>query len=44
MSLYAVGIPGIAVVTQSTQEADNTGDDENKANQTNPVTVKASVK
>ena len=44
MSLYAVGIPGIAVVTQSTQEADNKGDDENKANQTNPVTVKTSVK
>ena len=29
MSLYAIGIPGIAVVTHSTQDADNKGDDEN---------------
>jgi hypothetical protein len=44
MSLYAVGIPGIAVVTQSTQNADNTGDDENSPKQTNPINVKTSVK
>ena len=44
MSLYAVGIPGIAVVTQSTQNADNTGDDENAPKQTNPINVKTSVK
>jgi len=44
MSLYAIGIPGIAVVTQSTQEADNRGDDENKPTQANPVSVKAAVK
>ena len=44
MSLYAIGIPGIAVVTQSTQDADNRGDDENRPTQANPVTVKAAVK
>ncbi len=44
MSLYAVGIPGIAIVTQSTQNADNTGDDENSPKQTNPINVKTSVK
>ena len=44
MSLYAVGIPGIAVVTQSTQNADNKGDDENSPKQTNPINVKTSVK
>ena len=44
MSLYAIGIPGIAVVTQSTQDADNKGDDENRPTQANPVSVKAAVK
>ena len=44
MSLYAVGIPGIAVVTKSEQIADNKGDDENKPVQTNPVTVETKVK
>ena len=44
MSLYAVGIPGIAVVTQSTQDADNTGDDENKPTQVNPTTVNTKLK
>ena len=44
MSLYAIGIPGIAVVTQSTQNADNTGDDENKPTQRNPVSVKVPIK
>ena len=44
MSLYAIGIPGIAVVTQSTQDADNTGDDDNKPVQTNPVSVKVPIK
>ena len=44
MSLYAIGIPGIAVVTQSTQEADNRGDDENRPTQANPVTVETNVK
>ena len=44
MSLYAIGIPGIAVVTHSTQDADNKGDDENKPTQANPVSVKAAVR
>ena len=44
MSLYAIGIPGIAVVTQSTQDADNRGDDENKPTQANPVTVEVPIK
>ena len=44
MSLYAIGIPGIAVVTQSEQTADNKGDDENKPVQANPVTVETTVK
>ena len=44
MSLYAIGIPGIAVVTHSTQDADNKGDDENKSTQTNPVRVDVPIK
>ena len=44
MSLYAIGIPGIAVVTHSTQDADNKGDDENKPTQANPVRVETKVK
>ena len=44
MSLYAIGIPGIAVVTQSTQDADNRGDDENRPAQANPVSVEVPVK
>ena len=44
MSLYAVGIPGIAVVTKSEQVADNKGDDENKPVQANPVSVDVPIK
>ena len=44
MSLYAIGIPGIAVITQSRQDADNRGDDENKPTQANPVTVEVPIK
>ena len=44
MSLYAIGIPGIAVVTQSTQNADNKGDDENRPTQANPMTVDTRLK
>ena len=44
MSLYAVGIPGIAVITQSRQDADNRGNDENKPSQVNPVTVEVPIK
>ena len=44
MSLYAIGIPGIAIVTQSEQTADNTGDDDNTPVQANPVSVDAPIK
>ena len=44
MSLYAIGIPGIAVVTQSEQTADNKGDDDNKPVQANPVSVETKLK
>ena len=44
MSLYAIGIPGIAVVSQSEQTADNKGDDENKPTQANPVSVTTKIK
>ena len=44
MSLYAIGIPGIAIVTHSTQAADNTGDDENRPVQANPVSVETKIK
>ena len=44
MSLYAIGIPGIAVVTHSTQDADNKGDDENRPTQANPFSVETKVK
>ena len=44
MSLYAIGIPGVAVVTHSTQDADNKGDDENKPTQANPVSVETKIK
>ena len=44
MSLYAIGIPGFAVVTHSTLDADNKGDDENRPTQTNPVSVETKVK
>ena len=44
MSLYAIGIPGIAIVTRSEQTADNTGDDDNKPVQANPVSVDVPIK
>jgi len=44
MSLYAIGIPGIAVITQSEQTADNKGDDDNTPIQSNPVTVDTKLK
>ena len=44
MSLYAIGIPGIAIVTQSEQTADNKGDDDNKPVQANPVAVDTELK
>ena len=39
MGVYAFGIPGIAVITQSHQTADNAGSDTNVAAQSNPVEV-----
>ena len=39
MGVYAFGIPGIAVITQSHQTADNAGSDTNAAAQSNPVEV-----
>ena len=44
MGVYALGIPGIAVITQSTQAADATGEDVNANRQTNPVTTELKVK
>ena len=44
MGVYAFGIPGIAVITQSHQDADNKGDDDNKPVQVNPVTVDTRLK
>ena len=44
MGVYAFGIPGIAVITHSTQEADARGDDANAPTQANPVSVSVPVK
>ncbi|MBP3406657.1 MAG: hypothetical protein J6N18_11180 [Kiritimatiellae bacterium] len=44
MGVYAFGIPGIAVITQSHQTADNAGSDTNAAAQSNPVSVDTKVK
>ena len=41
--LYAIGIPGIAIVSQSEQTADNKGDDDNAPVQANPVTTTMSL-
>ena len=43
MCVYAFGIPGIAVITQSAQNADNAGDDDNNQTQVNPVTVTPNI-
>ena len=40
MSVYALGIPGIAVITESRQTANNAGSDTNAAAQSNPLTIK----
>ena len=44
ISLLALGIPGVAVVTSTQQTADNKGDDMNDTKQTNPVSVKLPTK
>ena len=43
MGVYAFGIPGIAVITHSSQDADARGDDENKPTQINPVSVEVPI-
>jgi len=44
MGVYALGIPGIAVITQSHQAADATGEDVNASTQANPVTTELTTK
>ena len=39
MGVYAFGIPGIAVISHTTQAADNTGEDTNVPVQVDPVTT-----
>ena len=39
MGVYALGLPAIAVITQTNQEADNTGNDPTTTSQANPVNV-----
>ena len=41
MGVYALGIPGIAVITKSTQNEDASGGDNNAPTQVNPVTTTA---
>ena len=44
MGVYAIGVPGIAVITQSTQAADVQGEDVNANRQANPVRTELKVK
>ena len=39
LSVVGIGIPAIAIVSSSAQEADASGGDENKPTQANPVTT-----
>ena len=39
MGVYAIGVPGIAIITKSTQHEDASGGDANAPTQTNPVTT-----
>ena len=41
MGVYALGIPGIAIITKSTQNEDASGGDTNAPTQVNPVTTTA---
>ena len=43
MGVYALGIPGIAIITKSTQNEDASGSDTNVPTQTNPVTTTMST-
>ena len=38
MGVYAIGVPGIAIITKSTQNEDASGGDNNAPTQVNPVT------
>ena len=44
MGVYAIGIPGIAIITKSTQNEDASGGDTNVPTQANPVTVDTKLK
>ena len=39
MGVYAIGVPGIAIITKSTQNEDASGGDNNAPTQVNPVTT-----
>ena len=41
MGVYAIGVPGIAIITKSTQNEDASGGDNNAPTQVNPVTTTA---
>ncbi len=43
-SVWAVGIPGVAIIKQSAISPDNRGEKDNTAIQSNPVSVKPSFK
>ena len=43
MGVYALGIPGIAIITKSTQNEDASGGDTNVPTQANPVTTTMST-
>ena len=44
MGVYAIGVPGIAIITRSTQNEDASGGDTNVPTQANPVTVDTKIK
>ena len=44
MGVYALGIPGIAIITKSTQNEDASGGDTNVPTQANPETVDTKIK
>ena len=43
MGVYAIGVPGIAIITKSTQNEDASGGDNNAPTQVNPVTTTMST-
>ena len=43
-SVWAVGIPGVAIIKQSAISPDNRGEKDNTAMQSNPVSVKPKLK